>query len=169
VGLERGGSGWNGRESLRAQLRPPAAQETMESEQPGREQAKISVEQKAEGEEGKLRWESAAAVACGAGMDGGWGEKLSWHQQLCVEGQPLLPGRSNGVRGDGLTVRDWSWGTICEPKSGQHCTAAQGSGEAPSLGVFNDHSGVALGDVLSGHGGTGWGWVGDLRALSQPQ
>ena len=56
----------------------------------------------------------------------------------------------------------WSWGTICAPKSGQHCTAAQGSGESPSLGVFSDHSDVALGDVVSG---MGWGQTVDLRGL----
>ena len=66
---------------------------------------------------------------------------------------------SNRMRGDGLRVRwggsGWSWGTICAPKSSQHCTAAQGSGESPSLGGFNDHRDVALGDVVGGHGGMG--------------
>jgi len=61
----------------------------------------------------------------------------------------------------------WSWGTICAPKSGQHCTAAQGSGESPSLGVFRDHRDVALGEVAGEHGGMGWGWIGELRALFQ--
>jgi len=61
-------------------------------------------------------------------------------------------------------------GTICAPKRGQHCTAAQGSGESPSLGVFSDHRDVALGDVV---GGMGWGWIGvalgSQRCLFQPQ
>ena len=79
---------------------------------------------------------------------------------------PLLKGGwSEG--GDGLRVcwggSDWSWGTICAPKSGQHCTAAQGSGESLSLGGFSDHRDVALGDVV---GGMGRGWTVDLKVFS---
>jgi len=31
--------------------------------------------------------------------------------------------------------------------------------ESPSLEVFEDCGDVALGDVVSGHSGMGWGWV----------
>ena len=75
-----------------------------------------------------------------------------YEQRALTPNQQCL---SNGSSG-------WSWGTICAPKSGQHCTAAQGSGESPSPGGFSDHRDVALGDVV---GGMGSGWVGDLRAL----
>ena len=92
---------------------------------------------------------------------------LSQRPQLFMQrGRPLLTGSSDRTGGDGLRVRwggsGWSWGTICAPKSGQHCTAAQGSGESPSLEVFSDHRDVALGNVVSG---MGWGWTGDLRGF----
>lgn len=88
--------------------------------------------------------------------------------------QIFIPGSCSRTGRDGLRVRwggsGWSWGTICAPKSGQHCTAAQGSGESPSLGGFSDHRDVALGDVV---GGMGWGWIGvalgSQRCLFQPQ
>ena len=104
----------------------------------------------------------------GAAEGGGWGgvgQRGSGRAQRSV---PLLKGGwSEG--GDGLRVRwggsDWSWGTICAPKSGQHCTAAQGSGESLSLGGFSDHRDVALGDVVSG---MGWGRAVDLRGLFHP-
>jgi len=35
--------------------------------------------------------------------------------------------------------------------------------ETPSLEVFKNHGDVALRDVVSGHGGMGWGW--DLGVL----
>ena len=31
--------------------------------------------------------------------------------------------------------------------------------ESPSLKVLKNHGDVALGDVVSGHGGVGWGWA----------
>ena len=31
--------------------------------------------------------------------------------------------------------------------------------ESSPLEVFNDHGDVALKDVVSGHGGVGWGWT----------
>ena len=31
--------------------------------------------------------------------------------------------------------------------------------ESPSLEVFQSHGDVALRDVVSGHGGVGWGWI----------
>lgn len=83
-------------------------------------------------------------------------------------GQTFIPGNSNRMRGDGLTVlggSGWRWEPSCAPKSGQHCTAAQGRGESPSLGVLGEHRDGALGDVGSG---MGWGWTGDLRGLFQP-
>jgi len=93
------------------------------------------------------------------------GQRGSGRTQRSV---PLLKGGwSEG--GDGLRMRwggsDWSWGTICAPKSGQHCTAAQGSGESLSLGGFSDHRDVALGDVVSG---MGRGRAVDLRGLFHP-
>ena len=32
--------------------------------------------------------------------------------------------------------------------------------ESPSLEVIQDRGDVALRDVVSGHGGVGWGWTG---------
>ena len=32
--------------------------------------------------------------------------------------------------------------------------------ESPSLEVLKNHGEVALGDLVSGHGGMGWGWSG---------
>jgi len=46
-------------------------------------------------------------------------------------------------------------------------TAAQGVVGSRSLDVFHNCGEVALRDVVSGHGGMGW--VGDLRALFQPE
>ena len=85
-------------------------------------------------------------------------------------GRSLSAGNGDGTGGDGLRVpwggSGWSLGRSCAAKSGQHCTAAQGGGEPPSLGVFSDHGDVALGDVGSG---MGWGWIEHLRALFQPE
>jgi len=40
-----------------------------------------------------------------------------------------------------------------------HCTAAQGVGGSPSLGVFQSCGDLALRDVGSGHGEMGWCWT----------
>jgi len=40
--------------------------------------------------------------------------------------------------------------------------------ESPSLEGFQNHGDVALGDMVSGHGGVGWVAPGDLSSLFQP-
>ena len=52
----------------------------------------------------------------------------------------------------------WLLGKIYSPK--EWCcsgTAAQGGGAVPILEVFRCRRDVALRDVVSGHGGVGWG------------
>ena len=41
--------------------------------------------------------------------------------------------------------------------------------ESLSLEAFKDREDVALRDMISGHGGVGWGWTWDIRVLFQPQ
>ena len=55
---------------------------------------------------------------------------------------------------------------IRESPFSKGCHHPQGS---PSLGMFWSCGVVALGAVGSGHGGVGWGWVGGLGGLFQPQ
>ena len=83
----------------------------------------------------------------------------------CLFAPTTISGISPGGSG-------WKLGKISSPKelSGTG-TAAQGvggGGGPPSLEVFQNRGDVALRDVLSGHGGVGWGWTWDLRGLFQP-
>ena len=51
-------------------------------------------------------------------------------------------------------------GTISSPKSSDAVAQLlREVGEPPSLEVFKSFGDVALGDVVSGHGGVGWGWA----------
>ena len=50
-----------------------------------------------------------------------------------------------------------------------HWHGCPGSSGVTVHGGVRSHGDVALGDVVGGHGGVGWSWVGDHRCLSQPE
>ena len=58
-------------------------------------------------------------------------------------------GGSGWILGEISSLKEWSG----------IGTAAQGVLESLSLEVVKSHGDVALRDMVSGHGGMGWGWI----------